>query len=356
MPAALSYSLVSAILRDRRFGRQPPVGHEPDKPPHQADFWAVEDHSMLQLEPPTHTRLRKLVLHAFTSRRISELGPEIATLAAQLLEDVPSGPFDLLPVFANKLPIIVIARLLGVPEEDADRMLDWSHAMVGMYQAGRTHQMEVAASRAAREFTDYLTEIIAHKKRHPADDLLSELVAAEEAGDKLTGPELITTAILILNAGHEATVHTIGNGVYAMLSGGHGSECLTPETIEATSEEILRFDTPLHLFDRWAYEPVELGPVTIPKHGRIACLLGAANRDPQRWADANRFDPYRPIQTNASFGAGTHFCIGAPLARLELHAALPVLFERLPKLSLAMPPRYAGTYHFHGLENLIVTA
>ena len=289
MPAALSYSMVAAILRDRRFGREAPEGLGPEKPPHQADFWAVEDHSMLELEPPRHTRLRKLVLHAFTSRRIASLEPEIKALAGELLSDLPSGPFDLLPVFANKLPIIVIARLLGVPEKDADLLLNWSHAMVGMYQARRTYEMEVAASTAAREFSDYLKDIIAHKRRSPADDLLSELIAAEEAGDKLSGPELITTAILVLNAGHEATVHTIGNGVLALLQAGYGSDVLTPDRIEAAAEEILRFDTPLHLFDRWAYDDIELGQITVPRHTKIACLLGAANRDPQRWEDPDRF-------------------------------------------------------------------
>lgn len=354
MPATVSYAAVSAILRDRRFGRQSPEGLEPPKPQHQADFWAVEEHSMLELEPPRHTRLRKLVLHAFTSRRISSLQPEITTLAHALLDQIETPEFDLLQKFANALPVIIIARMLGVPETNADKLLEWSHAMVGMYQAGRTYEMECAANKAAAEFTAYLDDYIAFKRKNPEDDLLSELIKAEEAGDKLTTAELITTAILVLNAGHEATVHTIGNGVQALLQNGYGADVLTEDCIDATIEEILRFDTPLHMFTRWAYEDIDVMGHVIPKNTQIACMLGAANRDPSRWNNPEVFDPGRPIQTNTSFGAGTHFCIGAPLARLELRAALPVLFQRLPDLKLANTARYAPTYHFHGLSELMV--
>jgi unspecific monooxygenase len=354
MPATVSYAAVSAILRDRRFGRQPPVGFEPEKPPHQADFWAVEEHSMLELEPPRHTRLRKLVLHAFTSRRIASLEPEVTALAHELLDQVETQEFDLLTAFANALPVIIIARLLGVPEDNTEKLLEWSHAMVGMYQAGRTYEMECAANTAAAEFSAYLADYIKHKRKNPQDDLLSELIAAEEAGDRLSTEELITTAILVLNAGHEATVHTIGNGVQAMLKNGIGQEALTPECVEATVEEILRFDTPLHMFTRWAYEDIDVLGRIIPKNTQIACLLGAANRDPSRWTNPEAFEPQRAIQTNTSFGAGTHFCIGAPLARLELRTALPVLFDRFPNLELTGTPRYAPTYHFHGLSELWV--
>ena len=355
MPAILSFAHVSAILRDRRFGRTAPPGHEPQKPPHQAGFWAIEDHSMLELEPPRHTRLRKQVLRAFTSRRIAGMAPEITALSHRLVDAIEPGGFDLLPDFANRLPIIVIARLLGVPEDMSDRLLGWSHDMVAMYQAGRTYQTECRASDAAREFADYLADYITFRRTRPGDDLITELIAAEEDGDRLSMPELITTCVLLLNAGHEATVHTIGNGVAALLTHGYRPEYLAPDGIDATVEEILRFDTPLHLFHRWAYEDVELGDMTVPKDSKIALLLAAANRDPGAWDEPARFDPARPVKTNASFGAGTHFCIGAPLARLELKIALPILFARFPGLELAQRPRFAPTYHFHGLERLVVS-
>ncbi len=352
---ALSYAANWAILRDRRFGRQPPVGCEPEKPAHQAAFWAVEDHSLLELEPPRHTRLRALVLRAFTSRRIAALAPEIETLAHRLIDRIDTARFDLLAVFAQKLPVIIIARLLGVPEERADDLLAWSHDMVLMYQAGRGRREELAAARAAGEFRAFMLEYVDYRRARPADDLISHLIAAEEDGEKLTTDELISTCILLLNAGHEATVHAIGNGVLAMLRHPASIRALAPGRIDALIEEILRHDPPLHLFQRWAYEDVEVGQHVIRKGEKVGCLLAAANRDPQRWENPDRFDPDRPVATNVTFGAGVHFCIGAPLARLELRHALPVLFDRLPGLKLAEPPRYADKFHFHGLESLTVS-
>ncbi len=351
IPSALSYATVSAILRDRRFGREPPAGHEPEKPPHQAAFWALEDHSLLQLEPPRHTALRRLVLHGFTSRRIAGMGDEITALCHELIDALPPGGADLLPHFVNRLPVIVIARLLGVPDTHADKLLGWSHAIVGMYQAKRTYQMEVAAAAASQEFADFLSDYINFRRSRPGDDLITELIAAEEDGNKLTMQEMLTTCILLLNAGHEATVHTLGNGVAALLAGGHWGSPVT----DAMIEEILRYDPPLHMFTRYAYEDVEIAGHLIPKNSEIGCLLGAANRDPNRWDEPAAFRPERPVKTNTSFGAGTHFCIGAPLARLELNCALSVLFARLPNLALAEAPRYASTYHFHGLETQPVT-
>jgi len=352
MPCALSYGAVWAILRDRRFGREVPEDQRGARPPHQAAFWAVEDHSMLELEPPRHTRLRGLVLRAFTSRRIAALGPEITALAHDLVDRIEGDRFDLIPAFATRLPVIVIARLLGVPEDRADDLLGWSNAMVGMYQARRTKADEVAAAHAAAAFAAFLRDYAAFRRDRPADDLITHLIAAEEDGDRLSTEELISTCILLLNAGHEATVHSLGNGVKALLEAGTRPQALSPDRIEATVEEILRYDPPLHMFTRWAYEDVEVGRHLIPKGSQIACLLGAANRDPARWEKAGRFDPARAVQTNASFGAGVHFCIGIALARMELQLALPVLFDRCPRLRLVGVPHYANLYHFHGLESL----
>ncbi len=354
LPCAVSYAAVWAILRDRRFGREVPAEKQGPKPEHQAAFWAVEDHSMLELEPPRHTRLRGLVLRAFTSRRISALGPEIAALSHQFIDAFEDDRLDLLPAFAQKLPVVVIARLLGVPENRADDLLGWSNAMVGMYQARRTRAEETAAAAAAAAFSDFMRDYVNFRRGRPADDLITHLIAAEEDGERLTTDELIATCILLLNAGHEATVHTLGNGIKALLEAGGTRNSLTGPQIEATVEEILRYDAPLHMFTRWAYEDIQIGRHVIPKGGRVACLLGAANRDPSRWEAAGHFDPVRTVQTNVSFGAGVHFCLGAPLARLELQLSLPVLFERCPNLRLDGQSRYANLYHFHGLETLNV--
>ena len=356
LPCALSYGAVWAILRDRRFGREAPPDQATPHPAHQADFWRVEEHSMLELEPPRHTRLRGLVLRAFTSRRIGVLEPEIAQLAHELLDKIDPNGFDLIGDFATPIPVIIIARLLGIPESHADQLLKWSHAMVGMYQARRTHADEVAAATAAREFSAFLTDFVEYRRQRPADDLITHLIAAEENGSRLSSPELLTTCILLLNAGHEATVHTIGNGVLALLQSGTAADALTPDRVDETVDEILRYDPPLHMFQRWAYEDVELGRHVIPAGTKVACLLAAANRDPARWSAPDRFDPFRPVQTHVSFGAGGHFCLGAPLARLEMRTALPILFQRFPGLTMAQTSAYSNNYHFHGLNELRLTA
>ena len=343
----------AAIFRDRRFGREAPAERAPKIPPHLAPFYAVEAHSMLELEPPRHTRLRGLVLRAFTSRRIQALAPEIAALSHQMIDAFPQGEFDLLQHFAQKLPVIIIARLLGVPETMSDDLLHWSNAMVGMYMAGRDRAREDRAVTATEAFVAFMRSYIEARRAEPRDDLITALIAAEETGEKLSTDELITTCILLLNAGHEATVHTIGNGVKTLLETGN---TITPETAEACSEEILRFDPALHIFTRWAYEDVEVMGHRFARGDQVSLLLAAANRDPGVWEDPASFHPSRSAKAHVSFGGGLHFCVGAPLARLELQIALPILFQRLPKLRLTTKPRYADVYHFHGLKSLMLRA
>ncbi len=356
LTCATSAAAIGAILRDRRFGRERPEEKRHPVPDHLKPFYAVEANSMLELEPPRHTRLRSLVLRAFTSRRIAALQPEIAALSHTLIDAFPAGEFNLLDHFAQKLPVIVIARLLGVPEDRADDLLKWSNAMVGMYQARRTRATEDAAVAAAEAFVAFLRAHVEDRRNTPADDLITHLIAAEMEGEKLSTDELIANCILLLNAGHEATVHTLGNGVKLLIENRFGADRLTPEAVGTTVEEILRFDPPLHLFTRWAYEEIEVSGHTFRRGDEVGCLLAAANRDPQMWDEPDRFKPARPVKPNLSFGLGLHFCVGAPLARLELQTALPILFERIPDLAVSEPPRYANLYHFHGLERLMVRA
>jgi len=354
LACATSATTVGAILRDRRFGREVPTEWRRPVPDHLKPFYDVEAHSMLELEPPRHTRLRALVLRAFTSRRIAALAPEIAALSHDLIDAFPAGEFDFLGAFAQRLPVIVIARLLGVPEERADDLLAWSNAMVGMYQARRTRATEDAAIAATQAFVAFLRTYVDERRATPADDLITHLIAAGMEGEKLSTDELITTCILLLNAGHEATVHTLGNGVKALIENGFGADALTPDRVEGTVEEILRFDPALHLFTRHAYEDIEIAGHRFRRGDEVGCLLAAANRDPGQWDTPGRFNPLRPLKPNATFGAGLHFCVGAPLARLELQVALPILFDRLPGLALAGRSRYANLYHFHGLESLVL--
>lgn len=352
MPCAVSNEAVQALLRDRRFGREVPEELKQPVPEHLKPFYAIDDHSMLELEPPRHTRLRSLVLRAFTSRQIAGLEPQIEALTHELIDRLPEGEFDLLTEFCQPLPVIVICRLLGVPENMAQQLLDWSNDMVAMYQARRDRAIEDAAAKAATEFSEFLTRYIDERRKDPREDLITRLIQAEEDGEKLSLEELITTCVLLLNAGHEATVHTMGNGLKLILE--QGIE-VTPDNALDVAEEVMRVDPPLHMFTRYAYEDIELWGHTFKRGDQVALMLGAANRDPEAWPEPTQFDITRRSSKHTSFGGGLHFCVGAPLARLELQIALPILLKRLPDLKLVGTPQYANLYHFHGLESLMVT-
>ncbi|MDW4496742.1 cytochrome P450 [Sulfitobacter sp. D35] len=354
MMAVFDAATVQALLRDRRLGRAVPEALRKPVPDHLRDFYAVDHFSMLDMEPPSHTRLRGLVLRAFTSRRIKALAPEIEAVCADLLETFPDHPFDLMPAYCAEVPVRIIARLLGVPETATPDLLRWSNAMVAMYQARRGRAVEETANAAARDFTGFLRDHIAQRRKDPRDDLLSELIAAEEAGDRLSPEEMIGTCVLLLNAGHEATVHTLGNGVKALLENATPADAFADNAIAGTVEEILRHDPPLHIFTRYAYEDIEVGGHRLAKNEEVALVLGAAGRDPAAVTEPDRFDPFRPAKPHAAFGGGLHFCVGAPLARLEMQIALQALFARYPGLALTEAPEYGDLYHFHGLKRLMV--
>lgn len=348
---------VNALLRDRRFGRQ--ILHVasrkelgwPDTPPHLEPFSAFESHSLLELEPPVHTRLRGLVNRSFLSRQVERLRPGITRLANALIDRFEAaGDAELISQYATPIPVIVICDLLGVPADMARQLLLWSHDMVAMYQARRDRSVEDNAVKATVEFSNFMRDYVARRRREPKEDLLSELIRAEEEGAKLSEDELVTTAILLLNAGHEATVHAIGNAIKCLLEQG-----LTREPDAAAVEEALRHDAPLHLFTRYALEDLDHAGIRLRKGETVGLMLGAANRDPERFPEPDIFNPARTPNPHLSFGAGIHFCIGAPLARLELEIALSTLFRRLPRLRLAEAPRYRNAYHFRGLESLRVS-
>ena len=346
MPAAVSHRAVRMILSNRNLGTEPPSPAQ--CPIHLTEWQANESHSMLALEPPRHKRLRGLVLRAFTAKTVASTTEEIKAICHRLIDRFPDKPFDFLNYFARPLPVQVIASLLGVPTEKCDDLLRWSNAMVAMYQSKRSHEIELAANTATIEFTKFLESYIKHRRKNPRSDLLSDLIAVEELGEKLTGAELISTCILLLNAGHEATVHTLGNALNQLLPTNFRS--VTSELIE----EVLRYDPPLHVFTRFAYEDIDCFGYKIEKGQEIACVLASANRDPAFLENPNKFDPYRKPGQHQSFGAGIHFCVGAPLARLEINLGLATLFERLPNLQINSPAEYGDTYHFHGLKALML--
>lgn len=356
---------VNALFRDKRFGRQ--ILHVATRdelgmsPPlsHTTNFDAVEAHSLLSLEPPEHTHLRTLVNRAFVSRQVERLRPKIIQLSNELIDQFEAtSQVDIISAFATPIPVLIIAEMLGVPTEMAPQLLDWSHRMVAMYMYGRTTETEYDADAAARDFADYIKKVAGEKRTKPGDDLISLMLTSEHKGQKLTEAELISTSILLLNAGHEATVHQAGNGIKSILQSCLDPKDLfaTPEATASTVEECLRFDAPLHMFTRYALQDVDLGDgIKLKKGDEIGLMLAAANHDPTFFDAPEIFNPDRTKQGNVSFGAGIHFCIGAPLARIELQAVLQTLFHRLPKLSLAETPQYANGYHFHGLEQLTVS-
>lgn len=363
MTCFTQYEPVNLALRERKFGRdfsatlsREEVGL-PIIKPHVKPFYDFESHSLLELEPPAHTRLRKLVNRAFLSRHIEKLRPDIETLAHELIEKFPaSGSFDLLSLYAEKIPVIVISRLLGLPEEMSDQLLIWSHKMVAMYQFNRSREIEDAAVIATSEFSDFMRSYIEKRRNQPADDLISLLIAAREDGQHLSEEELIATCILLLNAGHEATVHAIGNGVKALLQA-------EPEIRQEFGkfpdkfknvDELMRYDPPLHMFTRYVLEDTDIAGVSLKKGQTIGLLLGSANHDEQKYENPAGIDFKRGGVGHVGFGAGIHFCIGAPLARLEMQIAIDVLCERLPNLQLAETPVYADRFHFHGLERLLL--
>ncbi len=353
---SVDYKTVNAILRDRRFGREAPEGFKPVHPPYLKPFYDVEKHSLLELEPPTHTRLRSLLVRAFTNRRIAELEPQIEALTYELIEYFPKEEVDLLPVFCEKIPIIIISRLLGVPEEMADQLLIWSHDMVSMYQARRDREVEDAAVKSTIAFSNFIRTYIDARRDDPRDDLITSLITATDEGEKLSTGELVTTCILLLNAGHEATVHGFANAIKALLedSDTPARHFSTPEDTLKMVEETLRFDPPLHMFMRCAMEDINAFGHEFKTGDIIGLMLAGANNDPAKFADPETLDPVRGGIGNLSFGAGLHFCIGTPLAKLEMAVALPILFAKYPDMKLVETPVYADRYHFHGLESLRV--
>jgi cytochrome P450 len=352
-----AYDDVNGLLRDRRFGRQ--ILHVatreelgwPEPPEHIRVFTDHEKHSLLELEPPVHTRLRGLVNRAFLSRQVDRLRPKITSLCNDLIDEFEvRDEVDLLTAYATPIPVTLICELLGAPTDMADQFLAWSHDHVAMYMARRDRAVEDKAVAAVTAFSAYMRDLIRERTKHPREDLLSELIKAKDESSKLSEDELVTTAILVLNAGHEATVHSLGNAIKALLE-----RNMREGLSLGHAEEALRFDAPLHMFTRYALEDVDWNGIRLKKGETVGLMLGAANRDPQRFADPDVFNAARENNAHVSFGAGIHFCVGAPLARLEMDISLQTLFVRLPRLQMISAPTYRDSYHFHGLEALRVT-
>jgi cytochrome P450 len=354
------YDDVNSLLRDRRFGRQ--ILHVasraelgwPEPAGHLEPFHEFERHSLLELEPPRHTRLRGFVNAAFLPRQVDRAAPGIARLAHELVDGFAArGACDLVADYAAPLAVGVIAEFLGVPRDLGPRLLAWSHDMVAIYQARRDRAIEDRTVAATEEFSAFMRKFVAARRREPHDDFLSQLVTTTDGtGQGLTDDEITTMGILLLNAGHEATVHALGNGVRAILD--HVPDAADAVVADPAGhvEEMLRFDPPLHMFTRYALDDMDVAGERFRKGDVIGLLLAAANRDPAKFARPDVFAATRSPNPHVSFGAGIHACVGAPLARLEMQVALRVLFERLPGLRIQEPPRVRDAWHFRGLEAL----
>lgn len=354
---------VSALLRDRRLGRtyRHRFTHEDfgrtAPPPEQEPFHVLNDHGMLDLEPPDHTRIRRLVSKAFTPRTVERLKPYVEGLAGELVGRlVEAGGGDLLTDVAEPLPVAVIAEMLGIPESDRAPLRPWSADICGMYELNPSEEAAARAVRASEEFTGYLRVLIEARRAEPADDLISGLIAAHDEGDRLTEQEMISTCVLLLNAGHEATVNSTVTGWWnlfrhpAQLADLRADHTLVPSAVE----ELLRYDTPLQLFERWVLDDIEIDGTTVPRGAEIALLFGSANRDAAVFAAPDALDLSRAENPHISFSAGIHYCIGAPLARIELAASMNALLTRAPRLRLAEEPVRKPGFVIRGLEGLKV--
>lgn len=329
------YETARALLTDPRLVKGGP-GHGPYLAELPPDVASAIGHHMLALDPPDHTRLRRLVSAAFTRQRTDRLAPRIQQLTDVLLDRLAGRPeVDLVAEFAYPLPIAVICELLGIPQEDRTEFRAWTAPLVAGGLAGLP-----AYSAAATALVRYVRELVARKRRQPADDLLSALVAVREQRDRLSEDELTSMVYLLLLAGHETTVNLIANGVRALLTHPEQLALLRaePDRIGAAVEELLRFDGPLQsAIPLVAVAPVPVGDVTIRPGAIVVVSLLAANRDPARRPGADRLDLTRPVSPHLAFGYGIHHCLGAPLARLEARIAIGGLVERFPTMSLAAP-------------------
>ena len=353
---AATHADATAVLRSKSLGRI----YTPQEP---SDLWEtfnwLHADSIMENEGAKHTRLRALVSKAFNRGQIDRLAPRIQKIVDELLDNCEElGEFDLLADFAEPLPVRVIAELLGVSPSDEINLRPWSQAIVKMYEFDVSVEEEVAARDASSEFAAMITSMVESRKANPTNDLVSELAQVEESGEKLTLRELIATCVLLLNAGHEASVNAFGNGFVAAMNDGQAAETLRTRPREVTTsavEEFFRFDAPLQLFERTATTTTEISGVTIPAGAKIAALLGSANRDSLVFDNPEKINLERNPNNHISFGGGIHFCLGAPLARLELSTSLPALFERFPTIQMTEKPELRETFVLRGYSQIRVT-
>jgi cytochrome P450 len=360
------YADVRAILRDRRFGRDALHVMSEDDLKHpspilrQYPVWTRFNRTLgfIDLEPPDHKRLRGLVSRAFTPKRVEALRPRARQLADHLAAAaVERGSIEAIAEFATPIPLTIISEMLAIPETDRAQLLDWSRAIVGLYELDTADDSGPAAEQATTDFVDYLRGQVAQRRSHPGDDLMTALIDAEESGERLTEDELIATCILLLNAGHEATVHAIGNGLQALAAHPDQFELLRqhPEHAASAAEELLRFDTPLQMFERWVLEDTDWEGHRLQRGTKVGLLMGAANRDPERFAEPGRLDLTRKDNAHVSYGGGIHACLGAPVARIELQETFAAVARHAATIEVSGDAPRHDSFIFRGVTSLPMT-
>jgi unspecific monooxygenase len=357
------YDHIAALLRDRRLGRS--ILHVLSRdelgwpPPNKLtrDFDRFQSDHMLDNEPPKHTRLRGLMLKAFTPARVEGLRSKVQHIVDRLIDQVQDrGEMDLLKDFAEPIPVAVIGELLGVPEADRHLLRPWSARIVKLYELGYTDEQARTANQAVVEFSAYIKDLASERRRRSRDDLISALVRVEEQGEMLTEDELVANCILLLNAGHEASVNGTTLG---MLSLHHNPDQMAMAREAAQSgrhdffktavEELLRYDTPLPMFERWVLEDLDFNGTALRRGTEVGLLYASGNRDPRRFPSPDALDLTRKDNPHLSFGLGIHYCVGAPLARVELQTSFATLLRRLPGIRISQEPvEYTGGFVIRG--------
>ena len=355
---AAKYDDANAVLRNKSLGR---IFKAKEPESEWSTFNWLHADSILDSEPPKHTRLRALVSKAFNKNIIESQRETINRIVDKLISEINAkgGNWDLIADFAEPLPVKVIVAMLGFPEADEHLLRPWSQAIVKMYEVNPSAEVQANAKKAAGEFAAYVQKLADERKAKPGNDLITDLVRVEEQGEKLNAQELIATCVLLLNAGHEASVNGFGNGAVALLERPDQLNLLrnNPDELAASAvEEFLRFDAPLHLFERTATADTEVGGVEIKKGQKIAALLGSANRDEAHFANSDQMDITRDPNPHIGFGAGIHFCLGGPLARLEMGIALPKLIKAFPEMKIASEPIRRPTFVLRGYEKVEISS